>query len=106
MLTGAQYKASLADGRATFFEGQRVDDLAGHPILGSAVDRVAQGYDFLQSQSTDGVSSPLMGVPKSTDELRVKNDLVHHAGMLAHVTYTSIMTLASRRWPDGRKRSR
>ncbi len=95
MLTGAQYKDSLADGRATFFEGQRVDDLPGHPILGSAVDRVALGYDYLNEQSVDGTSSPLMGVPTSIEQLRAKNELVHHAGMLAHVTYTSIMTLAT-----------
>ena len=95
MLTGTQYKESLSDGRATFFEGKRVDDLAGHPILGSAVDHVAGGYDFLLSKSSDGSTSPLMGVPTSIEELRTKNGLAHHAGMLAHTTYTSIMTLAT-----------
>ena len=34
MLTGEQYKDSLNDGRATYFEGRRVEDLPGHPILG------------------------------------------------------------------------
>jgi 4-hydroxybutyryl-CoA dehydratase / vinylacetyl-CoA-Delta-isomerase len=94
MLTGAQYKDSLSDGRATYFEGGIVDDLPGHPILGSAVDAVARGYDWLLSQSTDGIS-PVMGVPRSAEELRAKNDVVHHAGMMAHVTYTSLMTLAT-----------
>ena len=69
MLTGAQYRSSLADGRATFFEGQRIDDLPGHPILGSAVERVAEGYDFLHAQSVDGSSSPLMGVPTSHPDI-------------------------------------
>ena len=95
MLTGVQYKASLADGRTTFFEGGRIEDLPGHPILGSAVENVAAGYDWLIDQSTDGVTSPLMGIPTSVEELRAKNELVHHAGMMAHVTYTSIMTLAT-----------
>ncbi len=95
MLTGAQYKESLFDGRATFFEGKTVDDLPNHPILGSAVDSVATGYDWLKSQSKDGLTSPLIGVPKSADELRSQNDLVHHAGIVAAVTYTSIMTLAT-----------
>ena len=36
-----------------------------------------------------------MGVPTSAEELRAKVELVHHAGMMAHVTYTSIMTLAT-----------
>jgi 4-hydroxybutyryl-CoA dehydratase/vinylacetyl-CoA-Delta-isomerase len=94
MLTGEEYKASLFDGRATFFEGKRVDDLPGHPYLGPAVDGVARGYDWLREQSVDGVS-PLSGVPTSPDELRAKVDVVHSAGMMAHVTYTSIMTLAT-----------
>ena len=38
MMTGEQYKTSLNDGRATFFEGRRVDDLPGHPVLGQCVE--------------------------------------------------------------------
>jgi 4-hydroxybutyryl-CoA dehydratase / vinylacetyl-CoA-Delta-isomerase len=94
MLTGAQYKETLDDGRATFFEGKRITDIVGHPVLGSAIDAVADGYDWLLSQSIDG-RSPIMSVPTSAEELRSKNDAVHHAGMLAHVTYTSLMTLAT-----------
>jgi 4-hydroxybutyryl-CoA dehydratase / vinylacetyl-CoA-Delta-isomerase len=95
MLTGAEYKASLADGRTTYFEGGRVDDLVGHPIIGSAVQNVANGYDWLITKSTDGKTSPLMGIPTTPAELRAKNDLVHSAGIVAAVTYTSIMTLAT-----------
>jgi len=94
MLTGQQYKASLADGRSTYFEGERVKDIVTHPILGSAVQRVAEGYDWLGTKAVDG-HSPLSIVPRTPDELREKVDLVHHAGMMAHVTYTSIMTLAT-----------
>jgi 4-hydroxybutyryl-CoA dehydratase / vinylacetyl-CoA-Delta-isomerase len=94
MMNGVEYRASLADGRATFFEGQRVDDLPRHPILGSAVDAVARGYDWLHARAADGELS-LMGVPTSAEELRAKNEVVHHAGIMAHVTYTSLMTLAT-----------
>ena len=94
MLTGAQYKDTLNDGRATFFEGGRIDDLPGHPILGKAVDKVAEGYDWLAQRAVDG-ESPIMGVPSSPEELRQKVEVVHHAGMMAHVTYTSLMTLAT-----------
>ena len=94
MMTGEDYKTSLFDGRATFFEGKRVDDLPSHPFLGPAVNQVAEDYDWLLTQAVDG-HSPIIGVPTSPDELRAKVDLVHHAGMMAHVTYTSIMTLAT-----------
>ena len=94
MLTGKQYRDTLDDGRATYFEGERVKDLPGHPILGSAVDQVAKGYDWLVERAVDGVS-PLSGIPSTPEELRSKVEIVHHAGMMAHVTYTSIMTLAT-----------
>jgi len=94
MMTGAEYTASLDDGRATFFEGEQVHDLTSHPIMGPAVAQVAERYDWLSTQAVDG-RSPISGVPRSPEELREKVDLVHHAGMLAHVTYTSIMTLAT-----------
>lgn len=94
MLTGAEYLQSLDDGRTTIFEGERVTDLPGHPILGAAVHRVAAGYEWLADNAVDG-QSPLAGVPTSPEELRAKVDVVHHAGMMAHVTYTSIMTLAT-----------
>lgn len=94
MMTGDEYKASLFDGRATFFEGERVDDLPAHPVLGPPVNKVASDYDWLLTQAVDG-HSPISGVPRSQDELRGKVELVHHAGMMAHVTYTSIMTLAT-----------
>ena len=94
MLTGEQYKTSLDDGRATFFEGERVKDLPGHPLLGPAVDHVAERYDWLASQAVNG-RSPLSTVPESSDELRAMVDVVHHAGLMAHVTYTSVMTLAT-----------
>jgi len=94
MLTGEQYKDSLDDGRATYFEGERVKDLPNHPLLGPAVDHVAAGYDWLAERSVDG-NSPLSRVPSNREELREMVDLVHHSGIMAHVTYTSIMTLAT-----------
>lgn len=94
MLTGTQYKESLSDGRATYFEGERIEDLPGHPLLGHAVSRVAAGYDWLAERAVDG-RSPLSRVPGNPEELREMVDLVHASGMMAHVTYTSIMTLAT-----------
>jgi 4-hydroxybutyryl-CoA dehydratase/vinylacetyl-CoA-Delta-isomerase len=93
-MRGDDYIASLDDGRSTYFEGERVDDLVHHPVLGSAVQRVAASYDWLSDQAVEGVS-PISGVPRTAEELRTKVELVHQAGMMAHVTYTSIMTLAT-----------
>ena len=94
MLTGEEYKESLYDGRATYFEGKKVDDLPNHRLLGGAVSMVADRYDWLATNAIDG-ESPLNSIPTNPEELRAKVALVHEAGMLAHVTYTSIMTLAT-----------
>ena len=94
MMTGEEYKASLDDGRATFFGGERVDDLPAHPQLGIAVQNCADGYDWMVERAIDG-RSPLAGIPTTSEELRAKVDLVHRSGMMSHVTYTSIMTLAT-----------
>ncbi len=42
MMVGEEHKASLFDGQATYFDGERVEDLPGHPILGVAVGLYAQ----------------------------------------------------------------
>ncbi|HEX7353464.1 MAG TPA: 4-hydroxyphenylacetate 3-hydroxylase N-terminal domain-containing protein [Mycobacteriales bacterium] len=94
MLTGEQYKASLDDGRETYFEGRRVPNIAEHPILSTSVNVVADGYDRLYSPEPDAVS-PLMKIPRSPEDLRDHIPLLHQAGMMAHVTYTSLMTLTT-----------
>jgi 4-hydroxybutyryl-CoA dehydratase/vinylacetyl-CoA-Delta-isomerase len=92
MMTGDAYRRSLADGRHTYFEGERIDDLPGHPLLGQTVDATAAGYDR-HYDPTPGAVSPLMSVPKSAEDLRDLIPLLHEAGMMAHVTSTSIQTL-------------
>lgn len=101
MKTGAVYVESLNDGRATFFEGERIDHLAGHPVLGSAVKVVADCYDRFHDPAASA-RNPLFTVPKSAADLKARIPLLHEADLLAHVTYQSIMTLltAAGRMPD------
>jgi 4-hydroxybutyryl-CoA dehydratase/vinylacetyl-CoA-Delta-isomerase len=92
MKTGAQYRESLRDGRHTYFEGERIDDLPGHPLLGQTVDFTAAGYDKYYDPSPTATSA-LLAVPRSSDDLRELIPKLHDAGMMAHVTSTSIQTL-------------
>jgi 4-hydroxybutyryl-CoA dehydratase/vinylacetyl-CoA-Delta-isomerase len=94
MLTGTQYKESLKDGRATYFEGERVEDLVHHPVLGQSVDLVAAGYDRWFAPGPDA-RSPIMAIPRSAQELRDRIPLLHETDIVAHVTYQSIMTLVT-----------
>ena len=92
MMTGDEYRASLNDGRETYFEGKRIDDLPGHPILGITVDSAAQGYDRFYDPAPDAVGA-FMSVPSSAAELREQVELHETVDLLTHVTYASIMTL-------------
>ena len=69
MMTGEEYRASLDDGRETYFEGRRVDNVATDPILGITVDSAAAGYDRFYDP-TPGAVGAFMKVPGSTAELR------------------------------------
>jgi len=92
MMTGDQYKASLDDGRATFFEGKQVTNLPDHPLLGITVASAASGYDRFYNDTPDAVPE-FMKVPGSKAELRSQNELHETVDLLTHVTYASIMTL-------------
>lgn len=92
MMTGDEYRASLNDGRATYFEGQRVEDVANHPMLGLTVDSAAAGYDRFHDPAPGAVGA-FMVVPGSARELREQVELHETVDLLTHVTYASIMTL-------------
>lgn len=94
MLTGEQYRSSLLDGRAVYFDGERVESVPDHPVLGDCVDRVSAEYDRMW-QPGESVTSPLTQVPGSAEELKAQIPLLHRYGMMAHVTHTSIMTLTT-----------
>ena len=92
MMTGNEYRASLDDGRETFFEGKQVFDLPNHSILGITVDSAASGYDRFYDP-TPGAIGAFMAVPGSAQELRDQVELHESVDLLTHVTYASIMTL-------------
>ncbi len=92
MMTAEQYRASLNDGRETFFEGEQVFDLPGHSMLGITVDSAAQGYARFYDP-TPGAVGAFMKVPRSALELREQVELHESVDLLTHVTYASIMTL-------------
>ncbi|MDH3643717.1 MAG: 4-hydroxyphenylacetate 3-hydroxylase, partial [Gammaproteobacteria bacterium] len=91
-MTADQYRASLDDGRETFFEGQQIFDLPNHEILGITVDSAAAGYDRFYDPAPGAVGA-FMAVPGSGEELREQVELHESVDLLTHVTYASIMTL-------------
>jgi len=92
MLDGEQYRESLEDGRVLFFEGSRVPDLAKHPLLGRAVDTVAEGYDHWYRPGTEA-GNPLLNVSTSKADLQAMLPLFEEADGLLNLTYQTIMCL-------------
>ena len=92
MMTAQQYRESLDDERATFFEGEQVGNVANHPILGITVDSAAAGYERFYDP-TPGAIGAFMKVPGSAAQLREQVELHESVDLLTHVTYASIMTL-------------
>lgn len=92
MLTGDDYRASLKDGRKTYFEGRQITDLSSERCLRPSVDRVARGYDE-HYNPTQGAVNPLMTAPRSRDELRDRIPELMEADILTNTTYQSLMTM-------------
>lgn len=92
MMTGAEYKESLKDGRKVFFQGRQIDDLESEPVFAAPVNAVAEGYDKFYS-SAPGATNPLMSPPRSRDELRDRIPMVTDYDLALNVTYQSLMTL-------------
>src|SRR5437870_2996826 len=57
--TGAEYLASLRDGRDVYVYGERVDDVTTHPAFRNAARSIARLYDALPDAKTkDGLTWP------------------------------------------------
>jgi 4-hydroxybutyryl-CoA dehydratase/vinylacetyl-CoA-Delta-isomerase len=101
MKTGAQYKSSLADGRAVYFQGRRIDDMAAEPAFAVPMDAVAAEYDEYYS-SGDGAVNAILQPPRSAEELRGQIPAFGRITLPLQLTYQAVMTLlvASRRVPE------
>ena len=92
MMTGDEYRASIRDGRQTYIDGRRISDLADEPATRAAVTAVAKAYDRFYDGSGDA-RNPLLTPPRAPDQLRETVGLLRGTDMLAHTTFTSVMTL-------------
>ncbi|MHA6669379.1 4-hydroxyphenylacetate 3-hydroxylase N-terminal domain-containing protein [Homoserinimonas sp. A447] len=92
MLSGAQYRESLLDGRSVYYRGERLADITAVPEFRSTIDRFADSYDRFYEPGPDAFN-PVMEVPTSTEAMRHRLTELHDADMLVHLTYQSYMSL-------------
>ncbi len=86
--TGAEYLASLRDGREVYIYGERVDDVTTHPAFRNAARSIARLYDALHDpKSKDLLTSPtdtgsggythkFFRAARSRDELIAQRDAI------------------------------
>lgn len=101
MLTGAAYRESLRDGRSVFIDGRHVDDVTREPLLASAVDWVASGYDAYYSDEPDAFN-PIFRDSRTKDDLRRRVALIlegggHGSDFTIGTTNSSILGLLTAR---------
>jgi 4-hydroxybutyryl-CoA dehydratase / vinylacetyl-CoA-Delta-isomerase len=92
MLTGADYLASLTDGRVTFFEGEEVKNIPEHPVMGTAAQLTASTYDRFHNPDPGAVNL-LMTPPRSPGDLRDLIPVLSDADIVTRVTFGSLMAL-------------
>jgi len=89
-----EYKASLRDGRAVYYRGERVEDVTSHPHLGIAVDHAAIDYRVAEDPSyrelatvadqSDGLISRYYHIPRNADDLIKRSRLIETTTRLGH----------------------
>jgi 4-hydroxybutyryl-CoA dehydratase / vinylacetyl-CoA-Delta-isomerase len=89
MLTGDQYRESLRDGRASYLDGERIEDAAAHALVGKSVDWVAKTYDRHYSAEA-GASNPMYVLPKTKEELQEQMEFLLASDLTAASTAGSM----------------
>ena len=78
LMSPEEYKKSLNDGRVVYYRGERVEDVAAHPVIGIAVDHAAIDYEMAEDENDkelalvegpDGPYSRYYHIPESADDL-------------------------------------
>ena len=83
--TAEQYKASLRDGRAVYFRGEKVPDVTAHPVIGIAVEHAALDYKMAEDAKYRELAvikeggdeySRYYHVPMNGDDLLKRSNLI------------------------------
>ncbi|HEV8296367.1 MAG TPA: 4-hydroxyphenylacetate 3-hydroxylase N-terminal domain-containing protein [Acidimicrobiales bacterium] len=92
MMTGAQYRESLRDGRRVFFNGVKVADVTEHARFVPAIDRISAGYDRLAAGGAEDAAN-VLSFPRSAEELRSKMERIHEFEGTFLTTFESLLAM-------------
>ena len=106
MRTAEQYKQSLRDGREVYFEGQRVEDVTTHPVIGVAVNHAAIDYEIaddpafrdlaVYKDAQDGrLYSRYFKIPITAEDLLKRSQLIESSTRLGNTLVVLIKEIGT-----------
>ena len=102
--TAADYVASLRDGRVTYWDGERIDDITGHPRFRVPIAVASRDYDYddaslgeLRGYTTEegGRAHRIYQVPRDEADLARRVELMNHTSIVGLVSgvYMALMSV-------------
>lgn len=103
--TPGQYVQSLRDGRTTFWDGERIDDITAHPRFRIPIKMVAEDYCYdapsgigsLRAYHTEtgDQAHRIFQIPRSGNDLAVRVEMMNHCsvGTLVTGVYMALMSV-------------
>ena len=102
--TAAQYVESLRDGRVTYWDGERIDDITRHPRFRVPIEVASRDYDYadaehgeLRAYTTEdgGRAHRIFEVPRDESQLAKRVELMHHTSIVGLVSgvYMALMSV-------------
>ena len=93
--TPAEYAQSLRDGRVTYWDGERIDDITVHPKFRIPIEVASRDYDYadpsrrevMAYETEDGAAAHrVFQIPRSEADLEKRIELMHEMSIVGGVT--------------------
>src|SRR5271163_1761747 len=93
--TPAEYVESLRDGRVTYWDGERIDDITAHPKFKTPIAVACGDYDYANSARREvmtyrtdegGVAHRVFQIPRAEADLHRRIELMHDMSIVGGVT--------------------
>ncbi|MBY0317803.1 MAG: hypothetical protein K2X72_03670 [Reyranella sp.] len=102
--TAAAYVESLRDGRVTYWDGERIDDITTHPRFRVPIEVASRDYDYADPQQGElraftteegGRAHRIYQVPRDEADLAKRVELMNHTSIVGLVSgvYMALMSV-------------
>ncbi len=107
LMTAAQYRESLNDGRVVYWGGEKITDVANHPRFRVPIEVACRDYayddpklrDIITYRAEDGeLAHRVYQVPRTTEDLAKRLELGRHMSIVGGVTgvYMALLQVKDR----------